>query len=128
MDARMSSRERVREGPSGAYVSLPPLATINVDVAGLRGVTEGDISEEDGSYRWAVARLNDPWRVVEGKCGIQWVLQCWGGKRRWPPYWRGRRFCRRRAGLLNSVRDLCGAIGMDTRQASPNGFSEAPDA
>lgn len=61
--------------------------------------------ETASTYRAVVAVLNDRWRVIECRDGIQWILQ-----RRGSPEtsraddWRGRSYCRTKEALLR----LCG--------------------
>lgn len=66
------------------------------------------LNETDDNYPLVVARLNVRWRVIDSKCGIQWVLQ-----RRNAGVgvtWRGSAYCRTRDGLLSNIRERCGDI------------------
>jgi hypothetical protein len=64
--------------------------------------------EEADSYPAVIARLNDRWRVIECRDGMQWILQLRKGQRAGQAIWRARRFHRDRTALLASMRELCG--------------------
>jgi hypothetical protein len=64
--------------------------------------------EEADSYPAVVARLNERWRVIECRDGMQWILQQRKGQREGQAVWRGRRFHRDREALVASISKLCG--------------------
>lgn len=49
--------------------------------------------ETADSYAAVVAQLNDQWRVIECRDGIQWILQRRDGQRAGQPRWMGVRYC-----------------------------------
>lgn len=55
--------------------------------------------ESDTGYRAVVAVLNDRWRVIECRDGIQWILQ-FVKKKRDGQAWQSRSYCRTRAALI----------------------------
>lgn len=55
--------------------------------------------ESDDNYRAVIAVLNDRWRVIECRDGIQWILQ-FVKKKRDRQGWEGRSYCRTRAALI----------------------------
>ena len=67
--------------------------------------------ESDTGYRAVVAVLNDRWRVIECRDGIQWILQRQDAARslHGAP-WRGRSYCRTRAALIRDVGRHAGEI------------------
>ena len=67
-------------------------------------------SEQADDYRSVVVVLNDHWRVIVCGAGIQWILQRRRGRTEGQPRWDGRSFCRTRSGLLDSIRQHCGAV------------------
>lgn len=65
--------------------------------------------ESDDGYMAVVACLNDRWRVILCKDGIQWILQ--RAKKRWDgTAWEGCRYCRTRKALIRSCAELVGEI------------------
>ena len=67
------------------------------------------LCEEADDYPRIVARLNSHWRVIDSRCGLQWILQ--RQRRRaadGSPRWEGSAFCRTRDGLLSNIRERCG--------------------
>lgn len=62
-------------------------------------------------YDRLVAILNDDWRVIECRDGIQWILQRRGSpKRSRRDDWRGRSYCRTADALIRCTRDHVGDI------------------
>ena len=99
--------------------------------AAPRGLPVKTDREENDDYPRVVVVLNHRWRVIEGSCGIQWVLQYRNGRRRDRPIWRSRRFCRTLSGLLASIRELCGVVdaaALKCLAALPARFPEVADA
>jgi len=90
-------------GRKTAGEALPPPEGLLLAPSRLQASTSPHDSDEH--YRAVVAVLGDRWRVVACTAGIQWVLQTRRGK-----LWRGRSYCRSKAGLLGCVRDYCGAV------------------
>lgn len=88
------------EAPS----SLPP----EPSSAAARPVYSSRGPEEADSYPAVVARLNDRWRVIECRDGMQWILQQRKGHREGQAVWRGRRFHCDRKALINSIQKLVG--------------------
>lgn len=67
--------------------------------------------EKDDDYCRVVAVLNDNWRVIECKDGIQWIIQ-----KASPSEWRSKKYLRDRESLIQRVRSLCGPVN-DTAMA-----------
>jgi hypothetical protein len=67
-------------------------------------------SEEADDYGAIVARLNDTWRIIVCKAGIQWILQHRSGQRHGRARWEGRSFCRTRDALVRVSREHAGAV------------------
>lgn len=59
-------------------------------------------SETMDAYPHVVAMLDAKTRVVEGSCGLQWIIQQRCNNGRWP--WKGVGFYRSKAGLLTSIK------------------------
>jgi hypothetical protein len=57
-------------------------------------------SEEADDYGAVVALLNDSWRVIACRAGIQWILQRRAGERHGRPRWESRSYCRTKEALL----------------------------
>jgi hypothetical protein len=66
--------------------------------------------EEADSYPAVIVSLNDRWRVIECRDGMQWILQQRKGQRNGQAVWRARRYHRGRGALLASMRELCGEV------------------
>ncbi|RLP28385.1 hypothetical protein [Mesorhizobium sp. YM1C-6-2] len=66
--------------------------------------------EESDDYPTVVANINAVCRIIEGRDGIQWILQRLAGKRHGQPRWEGKRYCQTRQVRLRSVHDLCGSV------------------
>ena len=104
-EGRRAGAQPVRAAPAAQRRGLsdsPPAGKSRV--GGLAGPLR---REGNDDYRPAVAVLNAHWRVIACRTGIQWILQkrCGG-----PNSWRGRYFCRTRAGLIECVREHAGQI------------------
>jgi hypothetical protein len=56
--------------------------------------------EESDDYGEVVAILNPTLRVICGRCGLQWVVQCQKGKRNGVPIWQSFAYCGTKEGLL----------------------------
>lgn len=66
--------------------------------------------ESDDSYTGVVVTLNDKWRVIVCRDGIQWILQRQRGERRGQPRFDGRSYCRTRDALIRVCREHAGEI------------------
>lgn len=66
--------------------------------------------ESDDAYAGVVATLNEKWRVVVCRDGIQWILQQRRGERRGQPRFDGRSYCRTREALIRVCREHAGEI------------------
>lgn len=66
------------------------------------------LKEEADDYPRVVCQLNDHWRVILCKDGIQWILQKWAGQR-----WRGRSYCTTKSALLRCIVQHSGEIEKD---------------
>jgi hypothetical protein len=64
--------------------------------------------ERSENYPRLVARLNDRWRVIAGRDGIQWILQVHRGQG-----WGNQYYYRSREGLISGCREYAGDIGGD---------------
>lgn len=81
--------------------------------------------EEAENYFAVVARLNDKWRVIICRDGIQWILQRRAGFRQGLARWEARTFNRNRNGLLCRVNQLageCDAVAMRALENLPEHF------
>lgn len=65
--------------------------------------------EESDSYSSVAALLNQDWRVIVCRDGIQWILQRRAGMRHGQPRWDSRSYCRTRSGLVRAIRENCEA-------------------
>ncbi|WP_210320213.1 hypothetical protein [Pseudaminobacter soli (ex Zhang et al. 2022)] len=86
----------------------PKMITFTVDdpkslLAKLYGSRKA-IREEGESYPFKIVDLNERWRVILCKDGIQWILQKRGGLDKGEARWRGMAYYRTKAGLLNRIR------------------------
>ncbi|HUF45961.1 MAG TPA: hypothetical protein VMN43_11500 [Aestuariivirgaceae bacterium] len=105
--AHKSSAKRAAHGPEPASAALDSPSNRSAAPWCLKTAPASQ-SEADDNYSLVVARLNDRWRVIESKCGLQWILQ-----RRDAgigAQWRGSAFCRSRDGLLANIRERCGDL------------------
>ncbi|MGV8952819.1 MAG: hypothetical protein ACOH2M_17095 [Cypionkella sp.] len=67
--------------------------------------------EESDNYRAIVARINDDWRVIVCRAGIQWIYQRRAGaQRHGASRWLSVGFQRHREGLILAVHERCGAV------------------
>lgn len=63
------------------------------------------IRETADNYPCVVARLNDDWRVITCRNGIQWVLQRRGDRGSGPAQWKGVSYCQTREALKRVSRE-----------------------
>jgi len=73
-------------------------------------VTAPVTSEESDNYHAVVARLNDGWRVIVCRAGIQWILQHRSGQRHGRARWEGRSYCRTQQALIRVSREHAGPV------------------
>lgn len=73
--------------------------------------------EEDGNYRAVVANLNNDWRVIECRDGLQWIIQKRRGERNGQARFEGKSFCSTRDGLILTVAKKCGDITFEGKEA-----------
>lgn len=66
--------------------------------------------ESDGTYHGVVAVLNDHWRVIVCKDGIQWILQRRAGERHGTARFDCRSHVRSREALIRLCREHAGEI------------------
>ncbi|MGN6310416.1 MAG: hypothetical protein ACTHNN_12770 [Xanthobacteraceae bacterium] len=66
--------------------------------------------ENADDYHRVVAVLNNRWRVIDCRDGIQWILQRRAGERHGRPRWDSWRYHRSRDALIASTGSLCGDI------------------
>jgi hypothetical protein len=66
--------------------------------------------EEADGYGAVVAQLNDNWRVIVCRSGIQWILQRRGGERHGRARWEGRSYCRTNEAIKRLSRRFAGAM------------------
>lgn len=71
-------------------------------------------NESADNYRRVVSRLNARWRVIECRDGIQWILQQ-GKSSGHGMAWRGRSYCRTKAGLMRACAHRIGEMDADAR-------------
>ena len=58
-------------------------------------------SESGEAYPRVVARLNDRLRVIDGQCGLQWILQV----RKSPTRWESIAYCATKEGVILRIKD-----------------------
>src|SRR5918995_589248 len=107
--------------PSGSHE--PPtglLHTTERPFVATGGISEARVGEERDSYPAVVAVLGERWRVIDSKCGIQWILQRRPGQA--PDGWRGNAYCRMRESLLRNIWERCG----DVREAGLRAVERLP--
>jgi hypothetical protein len=86
-------------------------------------------SEEADDYHAVVAQLNDDWRVIVCRAGIQWILQHRAGERHGRTRWAGRSFCRTSEALNRVSRERAGPIdpaALAILESLPARFVEEP--
>jgi hypothetical protein len=66
--------------------------------------------ERDDGYRHVVVQLNDRWRVISCKDGLQWILQRRDAAKPHRAVWRGKRYHATREGLIASCVALAGLL------------------
>ncbi|MDC9822969.1 hypothetical protein PRN20_04435 [Devosia sp. ZB163] len=72
----------------------------------------GSGAEEADDYRRQVVRLNEGWRLIECKGGIQWILQRRrSAQERDGARWMSIAYHRRRDTLIEAVTRRCGPVG-----------------
>jgi hypothetical protein len=67
-------------------------------------------SEEGDDCRTVVVRLNDHWRIIVCKAGIQWILQQKNRDAQKTTRWKGRSFCRTGEAIKRLARQHAGVI------------------
>jgi hypothetical protein len=82
----------------------------NLDPLSQVGLRSAAIPESDNAYPSVV--LNERWRVIICRDGVQWVLQHRnaGAETVASDVWRGRSYCRTREGLVASCDRFCGPV------------------
>ncbi len=78
--------------------------------------------ERDHDYGRVVVILNERWRVVVCRDGIQWILQKRDGERSGQPRWTGKSYHVGRDSLIRVCRRLCGSCdptGLTTLENLP---------
>lgn len=67
--------------------------------------------EESDDYQAVVARLNDGWRVITCRAGIQWIIQRRAGtQRHGADRWMSVAYHRLRETLITAVHEYCGDV------------------
>lgn len=74
------------------------------------------LREEGNEYPFTLAVLSDDWRLIECRDRIQWILQWRSGMDQGEPRWRGRHYCRTKAGLQRCIREAGIEVGPDARE------------
>lgn len=70
----------------------------------------GSHRESDDNYARVIVRFEPRHRIIDGSCGIQWVIQRRDGfKKSGEPRWTGYRYCRTREALIRLYRSFCEA-------------------
>ncbi|HUF44489.1 MAG TPA: hypothetical protein VMN43_04030 [Aestuariivirgaceae bacterium] len=72
------------------------------------GLKTAPLNETDDDYPLVVARLNARWRVIDGKCGLQWIVQHRSAGI--SAHWRSSAYCRTLDGLMSNIRERCGDV------------------
>lgn len=73
--------------------------------------------ESDEGYHGVVAVLNDRWRVIACRDGIQWILQFRAGQRHGGARFDNRSFCHTREALIRVCREHAGDISPSAMSA-----------
>lgn len=68
--------------------------------------------EKSDNYHKIIMRIDDKWRVIECKDGIQWIIQKKKGYYENKPAWKSISFCRSRKGLRYWVKIRTGKRSM----------------
>jgi hypothetical protein len=79
----------------------------------------GDKSHRENAddYRRVIAVFDHQYRLIDGACGLQWVLQKRDGKTRsGTARWTGVRYLRTRNAVLGLSRSLCAPLDSETWQ------------
>lgn len=85
----------------------PPVPITEQPVGPVPGLNNEEKSDD---YSKVAVRLNDQWRVIVCKLGIQWILQFQKGSYKGKPAWRGRSYCRSKVGICRVVGEHAGQI------------------
>ena len=93
MACKSGDRDADMAGPSPEYLKTPSLA--------VAPAFSADRGESHEAYAGVVARLNDRLRVIDGQCGLQWILQ----GRKSPTRWESIAFCATKEGLLLRIKE-----------------------
>lgn len=78
--------------------------------------------ERDDDYYRVITKINDRWRVIVCRDGIQWILQKQDGKRGGKARWTGVSYCTTRSALIRVTAGKCGNLksgSMDCLNALP---------
>ena len=70
--------------------------------------TNGSHRETDDFYFRVIARLNDRFRLIRCKDGIQWIIQKRDGFRNGKPRWQGHSYCVQPETVHRLALSLCG--------------------
>lgn len=70
--------------------------------------------ETADDYVGVLVRLNPNWRVVNGACELQWIVQRKRGERRGRARWIGVHYCRTRSALMRLCHVECGDFDPQT--------------
>jgi len=63
--------------------------------------------ESDDNYAKVLATFDPNCRIIDGKCGLQWIIQKQDGQRAGRPRWTGWHYLRRRERLIDLYRQFC---------------------
>lgn len=76
----------------------------------------GSNREEADDYRHVVVVVNQNWRIVECRDGIQWILQQRSGQRHGQPRWQSRKHNRCKETLIRNVHAFSGEVAPIARE------------
>jgi hypothetical protein len=92
--------------PLSAQASSRTTPVGKIGKSAVATVSVAALAEESDTYAHVVVRLNNQWRVISLRDGIQWALQIRGGRR-----WRNRYFFRTREALIRFAREHARPLG-----------------
>lgn len=85
--------------------------------AAMRPALGRSTQEKSDGYYKIIIRIDEKWRVIECKEGIQWIIQKRKGKFQVKTAWKSESFCRSRKALRRWVRIKTGQRSMPISQA-----------
>lgn len=66
--------------------------------------------ESDNDYAKVLANFDPNCRIIDGKCGLQWIIQKRDGQRAGRTRWTGWHYLKRRERLIELYRQFCDVV------------------